>query len=110
MNQTEKTRRILEREGLTSKPKRPVGDGPHWGWIALLAIAVLLIESQRGAKRPDKNPVTTYSRSAERPLSQRDRPYNSDYTAAAQRAGYSGSEAEQVGAAAESICLNTGKC
>lgn len=38
------------------------------------------------------------------------RPRDRAYSRAAERHGYSGREADQVGAAAESICDRTGKC
>jgi hypothetical protein len=39
-----------------------------------------------------------------------DRPRDSAYKRAAERHGYSGREADYVGAAAERICSNTGNC
>lgn len=102
MSARERTRQILAEQRKNEHLNEAKKPWTVWQ-VSLLCLLVLTVVgialSRNGSPR---KPVDD--------LARRDAPYSSEYTEATRRAGYSGVEAEQVGAAAESICLRTEKC
>lgn len=102
MSASERTREILAQQRRAKSRKGAAKPWTTWQ-VSLLCLFGLVVIGVAASEGGNGQHVSVAA-------SRRDKPIDTAYTRAAQRAGWSGQEAEQVGVAAESICLNSAKC